>query len=239
MFITSCVLISISKGNLRRTVLTTAAIGVSSILSLKLLDIARGIDPDVYYIVKFRYATNFVSGILCIAIIAAVFNEPKIWNGAFGAKTSSIKNTSMIRIALLIGLIGALSVSIPTRTQAPLPLALIKNGWDAPSELVIKKTFVLWKENSPYIFAGYFDERNERIANFWSPYFWEVNRWEWTYNSYSVSAEGLCVIIGSQDVLVYTQNSELKQQLYNNCSASSGQIKVRSTEQNLFLFGTD
>lgn len=235
----SCVLIPFSKGNLRRTVLTTAATGISSILSLRLLDIARGMDPDIYYLMKFRYATNFISGILCIAIIAAVFNEPKIWNRAFGAKTFLNKNILMIRTAILIGLIGALSILIPTRTQAPSPLALMKNGWDAPSEIVTEKTFALWKENSPYIFAGYFDERNERIANFWSPYFWEVNRWEWTYNNYSVSAEGLCGIIGSQDVLVYTRISELKKQLYIKCSATSGHIKLRSTEQNLFLFETD
>lgn len=236
MLIISCILIPISKGNLRRTVLTTTAIGISSIFSLKLLDIARGTDPDIYYLMKFRYATNFISGILCIAIIAALFNEPKIWNRAFSAKHFFNKYTLLIRMTVLVVLIGAVSILIPNRTQAPSPLALMTNGWDAPSEVVAEKIFDLWDGSAPYIFTGYFTEENDRIANFWSPYFWEVNRWEWTYGGYLVSVEGLCNIIGSNEVTIYTKVEGLRNQMDIGCLEVSKNTKIMSKENHAFDF---
>jgi hypothetical protein len=233
---TSCILILISKGSFRRTVLITSTLGISAMLSLKFLDVARGNDPDMYYIMKFRYATNFMSGIICIAIIAAIFNEATIWNRPNLTKTLFNKGSRVLRVVVLFGLVGGLYVSISNRTHAPSPIALIRSGWDAPSVSAAKKTFELWKEGTPYIFSGYFNEENDRIANFWSPYFWEPNRWEWTYGGYSVSAQGLCTVIRTNDVNVYTKTVGLENQLNSSCPDALENTRIFSPENQTYNF---
>jgi hypothetical protein len=236
VFLTSVVLILLSKANFRRTAIKTSALGISAILGLRFLDFARGGDPDVYYLMKFRYATNFVSGIICIAVIAAVFNEAIIWNRPNLTKTLFNKGSRVLRVVVLFGLVGGLFVSISNRTQAPSPIALIRSGWDAPSVLAAKKTFDLWKEDTPYIFSGYFNEGNDRIANFWSPYFWEPNRWEWTYGGYSVSAEGLCTVIGTNNVNVFTKTFGLRRQMDLSCPTILEHTQIQSPENHTYDF---
>jgi hypothetical protein len=233
---TSCFLTLISKGNFRRTVLTASTLGVSAMLSLKLLDFARGSDPDMYYLMKFRYATNFVSGIILIAVIAAIFKEAAIWDRLNLPKSLYRKGSKVLRVVALLGLVGGLFVSISDHTQATSPISLIRSGWDAPSVLAAKKTFDLWKDDTPYIFSGYFNEENDRIANFWSPYFWEPNRWEWTYGGYSVSAEGLCNVIGTNDVNVLTKTFGLRRQMDLSCPTVSEHTQIQSPENHTYDF---
>ena len=141
-----------------------------------------------------------------------------------------------MRVMVIFGLVMGLFLSISNRTQASSPVSLIKKGWDAPSTLVVQKTFDLWDGNITYIFAGYFNEGNDRIANFWSPYFWEGNRWEWTYGGYSVSIEGLCGIIDINEVTIFTRTLGLKKNLDDVCANVSLHTKVRSSEDNAFVF---
>ena len=213
VLLTSAVLILLSRGNFRRTLIKVFALSCTALVSLQLTDFARGNDADMYYLMKFRYATNFVSGILCIVIIAAIFNETKIWGRTYPTKTLHRKALPFIRGTLLVGLVAGLFLQISNRTQAPSPVALMRKGWDAPSTLVAEKTFGVWSDGTPYIFAGYFNEANDRMANFWSPYFWEVNRWEWTYAGYSVSVGELCKIIGTNKVNLYTKTIGFREQM--------------------------
>ena len=233
---TAVVLTLVSRGYFRRTLLSVTSISASAVLSLRLIVLARGQDPDAYYLMKLMYATNFVSGILCIAIVSAIFNESAIWS-RFQSARSPAKNMSLVmRFVAILGLVGGLSFSISNHTQASSPVSLIRKGWDAPSSLVAQKTFELWGGNTPYIFAGYFTAENDRIANFWSPYLWEGRRWEWTYGGYSVSIEGLCGIIDVNEVTVYTRTSNLKKNLDDVCPNVSLRTKVRSSDNNLFAF---
>jgi len=236
VFLLSGVLALVSRGEFRRTLFALTLINSASMLGLQLIDLARRQDPDLYYLMKLRYATNFISGILCIAIIAAVFNETAIWNRLSPTKSLVKKVAPIMRVVLFLGLVGGLFVSISYRTQASSPVALIRKGWDAPSTLVAQKTFDLWRGDSSYIFAGYFNEANDRIANFWSPYFWEGNRWEWTYGGYSVTAEGLCGIIGNQNVTIYTRTAGLRESLDRSCADVSLHTKILSNENNVFVF---
>jgi hypothetical protein len=205
-------------------------------VTLRLIDFARGSDVDLYYLIKFRYAANFVSGVLCVALIAAIFNEDKIWDHTYLKKDFQRKALPLIRGTLLVGLVGGFFIMVSDRTQVPSPVSLMRKGWDTPSSLVVQKTFELWSDDTPYIFAGYFNEANDRIANFWSPYFWQVNRWEWTYNSYSVSPEGLCSVVEAKEIVVYTQTSDLKDRVNQICPTILGRTKIRSPDENLFAF---
>lgn len=236
VFLTSAVLILLSRGSFRRTLIKVFALSCSALVCLQLTDFARGNDADLYYLMKFRYATNFVSGILCIVIIAAMFNETKIWSHTHPTKTLHRKALPLIRGTVLVGLVAGIFLLISARTQAPSPVALMRKGWDAPSALVAEKTFDVWRDGTPYIFAGYFNEANDRMANFWSPYFWEANRWEWTYKGYSVSVEGLCNIIGSNEVVIYTKVEGLRNQMDNVCLEVSRNTRILSRENQVFNF---
>lgn len=236
VFVTAAVLTLVSRGDFRRTLLSVTSIGASAVLGLRLIVLAKGQDPDVYYLMKLMYATNFVSGILCIAIVSAIFNESAIWS-RFQSARSPVMNASLVmRFVAILGLVGGLFFSISNHTQASSPVSLIRKGWDTPSTLVAQKTFELWVGSTPYIFAGYFTAENDRIANFWSPYFWEGSRWEWTYGGYSVSTEGLCSIIDINKVTVYTRTSSLKKNLDDVCANVSLRTKVRSSDDNMFVF---
>ena len=226
----SGILILVSRGNFRRTVVASFTLGISALCSLELIDFARGSDPDLYYLIKFRYATNFVSGIICIAIIAA------IWNRLNSSKSLLRMGSRVLRSVVVLGLVGGLFASITNCTQAPSPVSLIRTGWDAPSVSVAKKTFELWTEGTPYIFSGYFNEGNDRIANFWSPYFWEPNRWEWTYGGYSISAQGLCNVIRTNEVNVYTRTFGLESQIASICPSALKSAKVFSPENQTYDF---
>jgi hypothetical protein len=236
VFLLLSMLALISRGEFRRTILALSFLSVAAMLSLQLVEMARGQDPDLYYLMKLRYATNFVSGILCVAVIATVFHESAIWNRLSLTRSQVKISASIVRVVLCVGLVGGLFISISLRTQASSPVALIRKGWDAPSTLVAQKTFDLWREGSSYIFAGYFNEGNDRIANFWSPYLWERNRWEWTYGGYSVAPEGLCGIIDIQDVTIYTRTSGLRESLDRSCAGVSLRTKIRSSENHVYVF---
>ena len=238
VFSVSGVLAIISRAEFRRTLLSVTLISFSGILSLRVIDFARGQDPDLYYLMKFKYATNFVSGILCIAIIAAVFNESAIWNRLNLTNSLLKKVIPVLRVVSLLGLVGGLFFAISNRTQASSPIQLIRIGWDAPSSSVAQKTFDLWKRNTPYIISGYFNEGNDRIANFWSPYFWEYNRWYWTYSGYSVSTEGLCNIISTNNVVIYTKSFGLENQMVQSCPEVSEHTKFFTREKHLFDFAS-
>ena len=236
VFLVSGVLALISRGEFRRILIAVTSVSASAILTLKLLDFARGNDPDMYYLMKFRYATNFVSGILCVAIIAAIFSETAIWNRRRVTKPLLRKGSPFLRVAVLLGLVGGLFILITSRTQASSPIARIKNGWDAPSASVAQKTFDLWKIGTPYIYSGYFNEENDRLGNFWSPFFWEPNRWEWTYGGYSSSAQGLCNVIKTNEVNVYTKTFGLENQLNFMCPSALKSTKVLSPEKQTYDF---
>jgi hypothetical protein len=228
----------ISRGEFRRVLLSSTAIGTAAMLTLRLIDIARGQDPDMYYLMKFRYATNFVSGILCIAVIGAIFSDPMIWKFQKLNKSLVQKASPVMRVIVLLALVGGLAIVISKHTQASSPISMIRDGWDAPSASVVDKTFALWEDETPYIIAGYFNDGNDRIANFWSPYFWEYNRWYWTYSGYSMSTEGLCNIISINNVVVYTKSIGLENQMAQSCPVVSQHTLFRTKEKLVFDFSS-
>jgi hypothetical protein len=236
VFLISIVLCILSRGKVQRLLIKASTLVVSAIATLQLIDFARGSDVDLYYLMKFRYATNFVSGVLCLALIAAIFNEDKIWVHTYLKKTLQSKVLPFIRGTLLVGLVGGFFIIVSDRTQAPSPVSLMRQGWDTPSSLVVQKTFELWREDTLYIFAAYFNEANDRMANFWSPYFWEVNRWEWTYAGYSVSVGELCKIIGTNQVNLYTKTIGFREQMDLICLDVSKLTNVLSIEKDIFDF---
>jgi hypothetical protein len=66
------------------------------------------------------------------------------------------------------------------------------------------------------------------MGNFWSPYFWEINRWTWTYSGYNVDARGLCLVIGGNEITLITDSQDLMRQMRGMCPASLDQVTVKN-----------
>jgi hypothetical protein len=225
--IVSALLISLRP--LRPLAAASFVISASSIATLQLIVVARGELADAYgyYGHKLIYAANYVSALMALALIIgtvcllysrSVALDKRIGRN-IGLSVIAILTVAVLPAAVLLGL------NVPT---ADSQVGNVLDGWNAPSETTVRDTLDLWDNgDTNYIVAQLNSDANDRIANFWSPYFWERNRWEWTYSGYRTDVEGLCNIIGGNSVLLVTSSESLVRQMRGYCPTSTAQLQVR------------
>jgi hypothetical protein len=64
------------------------------------------------------------------------------------------------------------------------------------------------------------DPGNDRLINFWHPYFWSGDAWNWAYTGNSEDPNAVCAFINSKDVLVITVDPTYAELLRQTCNAS-------------------
>jgi hypothetical protein len=175
------------------------------------------------------YTSNYISWVLLIAILG-------IFLAYLSEKPHNISNIDAtvtryfwVKTLGVCSFVALLTLSVMFLSIAKSPVASIYRGWDSPTEEIVTRTLDSWKSgNGKYVFASYRTDSNDRIGNFWSPYFWEPNRWEWTYSGYSVDARSLCLVIDGNQLTLITDSRDLMRQMRGMCSASLGQVTVEN-----------
>ena len=219
------------RGRARYTLLCAGAITGSSLITLQLVVWARNdrTDPYGYYGYKLMYAINYISWFLLVALLGVFLSyltrtkEPLTKINSPQTRQFFGKTVTAIASAVI------LTMSVSYFSSAKSPAMSVHDGWDSPTELIVAKTLDNWKSgNESYIFSNYATDSNDRLGNFWSPYFWEVNRWNWTYVGYRVDAEGLCSVIDGNKVLIITASQDLVRQVRSVCPEAAIQMSLEN-----------
>jgi hypothetical protein len=175
------------------------------------------------------YAANYVSWFLLIAMLGIFLSylnkkpQSVLNSEPNGTKYFWYKTLGTASFVVLI------TLSVVFLSTAKSPVVSIYRGWDSPSEEIVTRTLGNWKSgNERYVFALYGTDSNDRMGNFWSPYFWEPNRWEWTYSGYSVDARSLCSVIGGNELTLITDSGDLMRQMRGMCSTSLNLVTVEN-----------
>jgi hypothetical protein len=221
----------VARGRTRYTLLCISAVMGSSLVTLQLIDWARN-DTDNrygYYGQKLMYTANFIAWILVIAMFGLFLSYLGEKLDTRSSVDSQGKKYFWFRNLATASFVVMLTLPVVFLSNATSPALSIYNGWDSPSEEIVARTLDNWNSgNEKYVFALYGTDSNDRMGNFWSPYFWEPNRWEWTYSGYSVEARSLCSVIGGNELTLITDSGDLMRQMRGMCSASLNQVTVEN-----------
>jgi hypothetical protein len=218
------------RTNLRHLSLKIIGLTGSSLLALQLVKSARENNSDAYgyYGAKLIYASNFVSWFLFAALVSTVLFTLITKMEGKSTKGYGRARTFLVPVTLMMTVVGGSIAGTFHFTHASSPIKKVLNNWDAPSAQTVGKILDLWNEGeSSFIFAQHSSEANDRIANFWSPYFWDVNMWHWIYAPYMIDAPRLCDPINGREVLLVTSSGTLARQFRSYCPLLTASMRVK------------
>jgi hypothetical protein len=226
----ACLFLITIRTNLRDLSLKMIGLIGSSLIALQLIKGARSNNSDAYgyYGAKLIYASNFVSWFLVVALVSTILFalitkvENRLTNGYVRRLAHLIPTT------LMMAVVGGSIAATLHFSHASSPSSKILNDWDAPSAQTVGKILDLWNEGeSSFVFAQHSSEANDRIANFWSPYFWDGNMWHWIYAPYMIDAPRLCGPIDGRAVLLVTSSGSLVRQFRGFCPIATASMRVK------------
>ena len=93
------------------------------------------------------------------------------------------------------------------------------DNWVAPTGYGLQLAVSYWDEPQ-VVFAKVADPGSDRLTNFWHPYFWNGDPWNWSYSAYSDDVDGICTFIQGKDILVVTGDANYAEALRKTCQAT-------------------
>lgn len=93
------------------------------------------------------------------------------------------------------------------------------DNWVAPTGYGLQLAVSHWDEPQ-VVFAKVADPGSDRLTNFWHPYFWNGDPWNWSYSAYSDDVDGICTFIQDKDILVVTGDANFAEALRKSCKAT-------------------
>jgi hypothetical protein len=93
------------------------------------------------------------------------------------------------------------------------------DNWVAPTGYGLKLAVSYW-DDPQVVFARVADPGTDRLINFWHPYFWSGDPWNWSYGAYSDDIEGICAFVEGKEVLVVTGDPSFAEALRDSCGAN-------------------
>ena len=106
------------------------------------------------------------------------------------------------------------------------------DGWTQPTSQGLGLAVKYWGQPK-VLFVKISDPGNDKLINFWHPYFWSGDPWNWVYSGYADDPGSICAFIDGKDILVVTSDAAYGETLTYTCGA-----KVES-QQTLGLFSRD
>jgi len=82
------------------------------------------------------------------------------------------------------------------------------------------KLAVAYWDDPQVVFAKVDDPGSDRLTNFWHPYFWSGDPWNWSYGNYSDDIDGICTFIQGKEILVVTGDANFAEALRKTCQAT-------------------
>ena len=169
-----------------------------------------------YYGAKFAYIGLFILILTIIASMGALLclaiTQSKFWT-----TECSIFDRSR-ELAVAIGLF-VLATSAGTFVIPESRGFFGKSdNWVAPTGYGLQLVVSYWDEPQ-VVFAKVADPGSDRLINFWHPYFWSGDPWNWSYGNYSDDVDGICTFIQGKDILVVTGDANYAEALRGTCKA--------------------
>jgi hypothetical protein len=128
------------------------------------------------------------------------------------------KRNSGIRLLISAGFV--LLASAISSFVLPEPRGFYGNndGWTQPTPQALELAMEYW--NKPRVlFVRITDPGNDKISNFWHPYFWSGDPWNWIYSSYGDDAGTVCSFITGKNISVVTADINYAIGLRSACGA--------------------
>jgi hypothetical protein len=170
-----------------------------------------------YYGVKFAYIGLFLLLLTIISATAALI----IFGFAQLSRESSKQNfwrkafITMGSATLIVACVSTI------RTVAPESRSLYGNSenWINPTKDGLKISVSYW-DRPKVVFAMLGGMGGGKIANFWHPYFWSGETWDWAYFEASDDVGVICSFINGDDVLVVTTDPAYAATVESKCGAT-------------------
>ena len=210
--------IGLGRGKLRLFGLLIFVSGVSTAAFQYLAQELRESDGQFgygYYGVKSGYQGLFIVLITLFTGAGALFLM-----GLQRAQESSgiPKRNRVIRMLMTAGFV-VLAFTIPSFIP-PEPRGFYGNydGWTQPTPQGLELARRYW-DRPRVLFVRISDPGNDKITNFWHPYFWSGDPWNWIYSSYGDDAGTICSFIVGKNVSVVTADLNYAIGLRSACGA--------------------
>jgi hypothetical protein len=224
--------ISLARGKLRLFGLVIFVSGASTagfqVLATNLRE-SDGLLGYGYYGVKSGYLGLYI---LLFALITGVCALAVL--GLRNAQ-SSFKNPVQHRVFSYLSAAGLVFLASTTSSFIfPESRGFFGNSdnWTQPTSQGLELAVKYW--NQPKVlFVKVSDPGNDKLTNFWHPYFWSGDPWNWVYSGYADDPGSICAFIDGKDILVVTADAAYGETLTYTCGA-----KVES-QRDLGLFSRD
>jgi hypothetical protein len=92
------------------------------------------------------------------------------------------------------------------------------DGWIQPTSAGLEIALKYWTYPR-VVFTQISDPGNDQLTNFWHPYFWSGDPWNWAYSGHGDDPGTICAFIKNKDVVVVTANAGHADLLRNTCGA--------------------
>jgi len=203
-------------------------LGFASLIQYSVIEIANSSFFDAnnsYYGTKIVVATTFIS---------VSFSVPLLFSSILAAKQL------MNRLALgaLICVMGLSYYGLSSQTRLPSPIPMILKGWGYPDSReaeiavgywstrnVMFVEFSKYPSNADGTWRAETQDANDRILNFWSPAFWNVDGksyvalYNWIYSDWDPNnLSSLCPLFQSDIDVVVTRSISLEDRLRSACA---------------------
>lgn len=182
-----------------------------------------------YYGVKCGYLGLFILLFALIVGICAL-----VISGLRSAQ-ASVKNPIHHRVFHLLSVAGLIFLaSTISGFMFPESRGFFGNSdsWTQPTSQGLGLAVKYWDQPN-VLFVKISDPGNDKLINFWHPYFWSGDPWNWVYSGYADDPGSICAFIDGKDILVVTSDAAYGETLTYTCGA-----KVES-QQTLGLFSRD
>ena len=182
-----------------------------------------------YYGVKCGYLGLFI---FLFALITGVF--ALVLLGLRSTQTSG-KNLAQHRVFHLLSAAGlVLLASTTSGFMFPESRGFFGNSdsWTQPTSQGLGLAVKYW-DQPKVLFVKISDPGNDKLINFWHPYFWSGDPWNWVYSGYADDPGSICAFIDGKDILVVTSDAAYGETLTYTCGA-----EVES-QQAMGLFSRD
>jgi hypothetical protein len=170
-----------------------------------------------YYGAKMGYIGLFIILLTAISGMASLFVSNRQSNAV-----ENKRGNSRQRFFSAIAAVGVLIfANLIGQNTLPQPQNFYQGGqnWTQPSSGGLKLALTYWGDPR-VLFVRVTDPGNDRLINFWHPYFWSGEPWNWAYFGNGEDPTAVCAFVGTRDVLILTADPTYAQLLRQTCDAS-------------------
>lgn len=226
---------SASRRRVLAVPVVVGAVGAVTVVALRVLADGPGLGWSYY-----AFKTSWLVAcclvwvpLVPLAAAAARWTTPD--SGAVARRLTAVRAAGVAAAA------AAVVLALGNATAAPEPLVAAARGWGSPSAQAVGDAVEAADRGGPFVFWGWSDFGNDRLANFWAALAWSTDDdglWVsnpaaersfalWAYFADGTTTSTLCeLVVAEPDIIVYTRDDDLGLDLEASCPDADPDIVV-------------